>query len=133
MNRLSCFLLTIALIAGSSNALFEKNSVHFKNSLRPGNILKIHCISDSDDLGVHFLNPGQTYDFSFHDSFLKTYFDCTLDQGLNFSFRVAFPAYKSGGGLVRFGKTNFWDAREDGMYFTHGTEAPKLEYKWAPV
>lgn len=34
MNRLSCFLITIALIVGSGNAIWEKNSVHFKSSLR---------------------------------------------------------------------------------------------------
>nr|VDD40476.1 unnamed protein product [Brassica oleracea] len=130
MNRFSCFLLTIALIVGSSNAIWEKNSLHFKSSLRPGNTLRIRCLSNDDDLGVHLLSPGQTYDFSFHDSILKTYFDCTLDQGPNFSFHVSFTAYKSGGGIIRYGKTNFWDAREDGMYFTHGQEAPKLEYKW---
>ncbi|CAH2077725.1 unnamed protein product [Thlaspi arvense] len=133
MNRLSCFLLAMALYVGLNNAaVFEKNSVHFKSSLGPDSSLRIHCVSDQDDLGVHFLRPGQTYDFSFHDSVLKTIIECNLywmgprGAGHGASFR----AYEGGGVIVHYGKQNFWDARVDGVYFTHGKETPKLEYKW---
>jgi len=66
---------------------------------------------------------------------LKTIFDCELKQGssyYNYNFYARFRAYKGGGLIVHYGKKNFWDAREDGIYFTHGKETPKLEYKWIP-
>lgn len=112
MNPFSCFLLVIALCVGFSNAKM-KNSVHFYNSLLPKNILKIHCISDEDDLGIHFLSPGQTYDFSFNDSIFKTKIDCQLWQGIGYKFFAKFRAYQGGGLIVHHGKKNFWDARED--------------------
>ncbi|CAN7059604.1 unnamed protein product, partial [Brassica rapa subsp. trilocularis] len=131
MNRLSCFLLTIGLCIGLSNAKWnEKNSVHFKNSLGRNNILKINCISNDDDLGFHYLRPGETYEFSFHDSVIKTEFFCDLWQGPNFKFHAGFTGYEGGGLIVHYGKKNFWDAREDGIYFTHGQNMPKLEYTW---
>ncbi|KAL1209168.1 putative S-protein [Cardamine amara subsp. amara] len=104
MNRLSCVLLIFGLCIGLSNTKWnEKNSVFFKNSLGWNNVLKVHCISNDDDLGYHFLRPGGIYDFSFHDS---------------------------GGFIVHYGKKNFWEAKDDGIYFTHGKEVPKLEYMW---
>ncbi|ESQ37814.1 hypothetical protein EUTSA_v10029254mg [Eutrema salsugineum] len=134
MNRFSCFLFVIVLCVGLGNAkLWEKNSVHFRNSLHPGNILTIRCQLNKDDLGFHDLKPGETYDFSFRDSLFKTKVDCALQQGgPNQKFHANFRAYKGGGLIVHYGKKNFWDAREDGIYFTHGKEAPKLEYKWIP-
>ncbi|KAL0708338.1 hypothetical protein Bca4012_074764 [Brassica carinata] len=113
MNRLSCFLIVIALCAELSNgALFPKDSVHFNNSLQPNNILKVHCITDEDDLGDHLLNPGQTYDFSFHESVFRTEVNCGLWQGPGFKYYALFRAY-DGGVILHFGKNNFWDARED--------------------
>ncbi|CAN8242088.1 unnamed protein product [Cochlearia groenlandica] len=136
MNHFLCVLLVIFFYFRLGNAeLWENNSVHFNNSLGPKNILKIDCVLNKDDLGFHFLNPGETYVFSFHDSLFKTKADCELWQGLGptYKFHASFRAYEGGGIIVHYGKKNFWDAREDGIYFTHGKEAPKLEYKWIPL
>ncbi|VYS53237.1 unnamed protein product [Arabidopsis thaliana] len=136
MNCFSYFFLVIILCAGLNNAKFnEKNSVIFKSSLGPKKLLRIHCTSEHDDTDYVYLRHGQTYAFSFHDSVLKTIFDCELKQGssyYNYNFYARFRAYKGGGLVVHYGKRNFWDAREDGIYFTHGKETPKLEYKWIP-
>ncbi|CAN8257240.1 unnamed protein product [Cochlearia groenlandica] len=130
MNRL-CSLFIIALLCvGLSNAIKIKNAVHFINSLGQNNTLRIHCISDEDDLGYHFLSPEQTYNFSFYDSIMGTRISCELGHGVDYSFHAKFMAYESGGLIRRYGKNNFWDAREDGIYFTHGQKTPKLEYKW---
>lgn len=130
MNCFGACLLVIALCVGLSNAILDKNSVHFKNSLGPNNILKVCCQSTEDDLGCPLLSPGQTREYSFNDSLLKTKIDCILAQGKNFMFSTSFRAYEGGGLIVHYGKENFWDAREDGVYFTHGKETPKLEYTW---
>ncbi|EOA18850.1 hypothetical protein CARUB_v10007472mg [Capsella rubella] len=129
MNRLLCFLLVIGLCVGLSDS-FEKNTVFIKSSLGLDNALKIHCRSKDDDLGFHFLRTGETYDFSFHDGIAGTLFACDLWQGPNFKFHTSFVAYESGSLVFHHGKKNYWDAREDGIYFTHGKEMPKLEYKW---
>ncbi|XP_010435862.1 PREDICTED: uncharacterized protein LOC104719609 [Camelina sativa] len=132
MNRLLCFLLFIGLCVGLSDAKFKwpkKSTVFVKSSLGQNNVLKIHCKSVDDDLGFHFLRTGETYDFSFYESFLITSFDCYLWQGPHYKFHAEFEAY-AGGGIIIHSKKNFWDAREDGIYFTHGKEMPKLEYKW---
>ncbi|KFK30211.1 hypothetical protein AALP_AA7G232300 [Arabis alpina] len=131
MNPSWCLLLVIAFCVGlSSAAILEKNSVHFKNSLSPNDILKVCCVSADDDFGCHLVKNGQTLDFSFNDSILKTKIDCYLGHGPTYLHSRTFRAYESGGLIVHYGKQNFWDARDDGIYFTHGTEAPKLEYKW---
>ncbi|CAH8362176.1 unnamed protein product [Eruca vesicaria subsp. sativa] len=127
--RLSCFLIIIALCAELSNgAIFQKDSVHFNNSLQPNNILKVHCVTKEDDLGDHLLSHGQTYEFSFYESIFKTEVICGLWQGPGFKLYALLKAYEGAG--FHYGKTNYWDAREDGVYFTHGSLSPKLEYKW---
>lgn len=130
--RLSCFLIIIALCAELSNgAVFPKDSVHFNNSLQPNTILRVHCVSDEDDLGDHFLSHGQTYDFSFYESIFKTEVICGLWQGPSFEYYALFKAYEGGGLIVHYGKKNYWDAREDGIYFTHDSTPPTLKYRWA--
>ncbi|CAN8288628.1 unnamed protein product [Cochlearia groenlandica] len=134
MNRLLCVFLVIGLCVGVSNArrakFGEKNTVFFKNSLGFNKVLKVHCLSHDDDLGYHSLRIGETYDFSFNDSLLKTKFFCDLWQGPDFKHHAGFTAYEGGGLIVHFGKRNYWEAREDGVYFTHGHTWPKLEHKW---
>ncbi|KAG5402750.1 hypothetical protein IGI04_008869 [Brassica rapa subsp. trilocularis] len=52
------------------------------------------------------------------------------NSGIEFRFHAKFMAYKSGGLILHYGKKNFWFCRDDGIYFTHGKQTPKLEYKW---
>ncbi|XP_019086214.1 PREDICTED: uncharacterized protein LOC109126807 [Camelina sativa] len=130
MNSFLCFLLAIALCLVSSNAIFDKNTVHFKNSLGPKNILKMDCVSDENILGFHYLSPGQAYDLTFHDSVLKTKILCDMWQGPHYRFLASFTAYEGKYLIVRYGRNVFWDAREDGIYRSEGKETPKLMYKW---
>ncbi|KAG5389829.1 hypothetical protein IGI04_031370 [Brassica rapa subsp. trilocularis] len=116
MNPLSCFLIVIALSAELSNGeSYDKDSVHFINSLNPNNILRVHCLTHDDDLGYHLLSPGQTYEFSFYESIFTTKVNCALWQGPGFKFYAIFRAYTGGGFIVHYGRKNFWDAREDGL------------------
>lgn len=131
MNNLLCFLFVIVLCVGLGNTinLPWQNSVHFKNALKLGNVLYIVCLKNGDSLGNHYINNGETYRFRFYDSIFKTKVDCSISQGGYLKYHREFRAYK---GFGNFGKKNFWEAREDGIYFTHGKEIPKLEYKWIP-
>ncbi|EOA25179.1 hypothetical protein CARUB_v10018491mg [Capsella rubella] len=134
MNSLLCVLLVIiTLCLGSSKAIWDKNTVHFKSSLGPNNTLRINCLSDQDNLGFHHLSPGQTYDISFHDSVLGTKIVCDLSKGPNYLFHASFTAYQGETIIVHYGRNVFWDAREDGIYHAEGKESPKLMYKWIKI
>ncbi|CAL9234247.1 unnamed protein product [Arabidopsis halleri] len=43
---------------------------------------------------------------------------------------VRIRAFQGASGSFDHGKTNYCDIREDGIYFTHGKDIPRLEYKW---
>ncbi|KAL0694198.1 hypothetical protein Bca4012_061378 [Brassica carinata] len=130
MNRFSCFLFIMAVSIGLGNAkLFAKNHIYLNNSLNPGNELQVFCKWNGEQIGTFFIQPGETDDFSFHDKFVpKNKIDCTFRQIRGPS--VMIRAFEGGSGAFDHGKKNYWYAREDGIYFTHGQEVPKLEYKW---
>lgn len=132
MNHIFSFLFVIALCVGLINAAInkQKNSVHFRNDLGPNNTLWIHCISDEDDFGDHFLTLGETYDFSFYDSVVGTLIKCDLGKGIRFRFHAKFIAYEGVWLIPHYGQMNFWYAKEDGIYFAHGKDIPKLKYTW---
>ncbi|KAF8093491.1 hypothetical protein N665_0383s0118 [Sinapis alba] len=130
MNRFSSFLFIMALSIELGDAkLFAKNHIYLTNSLVPGNDLQIFCKWNGEQIGTFFLKPGETDDFSFHDKFIpKNKIDCTFLQKHGRS--VMIRAFEGSSGAFDHGKKNYWNAREDGIYFTHGQEVPKLEYKW---
>ncbi|WZY77566.1 hypothetical protein YC2023_023950 [Brassica napus] len=132
MNRFSCFLFAIVLCVGLGNSkLFERNLIQFRNSLGPENVLTVFCRLNEHDQGYHHLNQGQVYDLLFWDSFFSNKAYCALWQGNGRQkYHAYFLAYKTGG--LHFDKKNLWDCREDGIYFTHGKEIPKLENRWIP-
>ncbi|EOA34660.1 hypothetical protein CARUB_v10022223mg [Capsella rubella] len=133
---ISCFLFVIVLscVGLGDSKIWRKNGVHIKNFLR--GVLAFVCVLNKEDLGYQYLNPGETYDFSFYDGVLPSKAYCGFCKGgehMQESFHQHFRAYKGGGFLShRGGKQNFWDVREDGFYFTHGRDTPKLEYTWLP-
>ncbi|CAN7000697.1 unnamed protein product [Brassica oleracea var. botrytis] len=119
MNRFSCFLFAIVLCVGLGNSkLFERNLIQFRNSLGPENVLTVFFRLNKHDQGYHHLNQGQVYDLLFWDSFFSNKAYCALWQGNGRQkYHAYFLAYKTGG--RHFDKKNFWDCREDGIYFTH--------------
>ncbi|KAL9278323.1 putative plant self-incompatibility S1 [Arabidopsis thaliana] len=128
MNHL-CFLFVMALCIGLSNTnLWEKNLVQFKNSV--GKQINIFCKLNDKQLFNLSLNPGEIYDYRFHGEFVTTNkMDCDIREIIQNRF-VRIRAYQGSSGSFDHGKTNYWDIREDGVYFTHGKDVPKLEYKW---
>ncbi|ESQ55952.1 hypothetical protein EUTSA_v10027181mg [Eutrema salsugineum] len=134
MNHFSCFLFVMALCVGLGNAkLFAKNGLHFKNSLDPNDNVDISCKLNGEQMGGFvYLTPGQTYDFMFHAPFVpKNKIDCFITKKLGALSKANIRAFECGSGAFDHGKQNFWDLREDGIYFSHGKETPKLEYNWS--
>ncbi|ESQ30131.1 hypothetical protein EUTSA_v10011968mg [Eutrema salsugineum] len=137
MNRVSCFSFVIVFCVGLGDAGFlDQNSVQFKNSLKPGNILTVRCDLNDDDLGYHDLNPGVTYELRFYNRLFKTKISCAFWQGDSKqkfhqyfrTYTVRIPPRKFKGintigspenltytGGLHYGKTNFWDVKEDGI------------------
>lgn len=90
MNRLAILLLIVpsfmmAICEGKTHVkigdgLFGKTHVRIRNDLGSNIQLTVHCKSKEDDLGVHVLNFGETYEFSFRPSmfFKVTLFYCSF-------------------------------------------------------
>ncbi|EOA22471.1 hypothetical protein CARUB_v10003119mg [Capsella rubella] len=131
MNHLSYFLFVMVLcVPGLGNAkLGGKNLVQFKNSLISAKLINIFCKLNNHKLFIVFLKRGQIYKYSFHGQFVtRNKMDCDIrEENLK---SVWIRAYQGSSGAFDHGKTNYWDIREDGIYFTHGKDVPKLEYRW---
>ncbi|CAH2079041.1 unnamed protein product [Thlaspi arvense] len=114
-----------------SNAkLWAANFIQFKNSLGPQNKIYISC--GGNVAFNFFLNPREIYNFSFHGyTFKKNVIDCVITQTIAKDKMAKIRAYSGGSALFEHGKKNYWDFREDGIYFTHGKAIPKLDYKWS--
>ncbi|KAG5589225.1 hypothetical protein H5410_039739 [Solanum commersonii] len=70
------------------------NEIFINNISRSTPPLDVHCLSRDDDLGVHTLEPGDKYDFSFHENFLSTtHFYCKLKWGRNSSIFDDYAIY----------------------------------------
>ncbi|KAI4338179.1 hypothetical protein L6164_016523 [Bauhinia variegata] len=60
---------------------WTRKHVYIENELGANKILTVHCKSDDDNLGVHYLKYGETYEFHFRDSwFGNTLFTCVLSH-----------------------------------------------------
>ncbi|EOA22535.1 hypothetical protein CARUB_v10003189mg [Capsella rubella] len=130
MNHLSYFLFLMVLCVGLGNAfLFEKNFVQFQNSLILDKQILIFCKLNDHQIFLVFLNRGEAYNYRFHGEFVpRNKMDCDIREEPRKHVRIR--AYEGPSGAFDYGKTNYWDAREDGIYFTHGKDVSKLEYKW---
>lgn len=129
MNRFSYVLFVMALCVGFGNAkLFGKNLVQFKNSIQ-GKQVNAFCKLNGQQIFTVFLNTGEVYDYWFHGQYVpQNKMDCDIRElGTRF---VRIRAFQGASGAFDHGKQNFWDVRVDGIYFTHGKDVPKLEYRW---
>ena len=59
----------------------EAVDLKITNNLENGSVLTIHCKSKNDDLGIHALRIGGTFEFHFEPRFLfpTTQFYCSMD------------------------------------------------------
>lgn len=138
MNNFFVFFIVTVLCAGSNKAsLFPKNKISFQNNLsRIDDVLEIHCRSEQDDLGVHFLHRSlDVYEFEFGDSFLGgTYHRCVLSHGVDVRFVREIVAYEEEEPyFFRFGSLILWEARDDGIYLTSDDGDPngaEKMYDW---
>ncbi|CAA7033943.1 unnamed protein product [Microthlaspi erraticum] len=135
MNTLILFFIVTALCAVSNNAslLFPKNEIGFRNNLSSNDdVLTVHCRSDEDDLGLHFLHQVDVYTFEFGDRvFGGTYHQCVLRHGVNIQFVREIMAYEESPYHLRFGQLMLWEARDDGIYLTTGDQGKaEKRYDW---
>ncbi|EPS61842.1 hypothetical protein M569_12955, partial [Genlisea aurea] len=78
--------------------------------------LKAHCASKDDDLGIHYLDPDQSFLWKFcEDYWRRTLYFCHFWWGQR---QISFDAFNSetqGGGRVL--NLIGWYAKEDGIYY----------------
>ncbi|KAH6760416.1 hypothetical protein C2S52_009110 [Perilla frutescens var. hirtella] len=91
----------------------EKYKMVVVNSLpKNSSPLKLHCASGDDDLGYHNLTVGQTFHWSFCQSFLdNTLYFCHFWWGKK---QVAFDVFNPH--LKSATHVSVWAARTDGIY-----------------
>lgn len=68
-----------SIVTSPKISLFPRTRVYIYNNL--GNIiLKLHCKSKDDDLGIHMLKNGEIYSFKFRESLISTTrFTCNME------------------------------------------------------
>ncbi|KAL9165662.1 hypothetical protein ABFS82_06G185400 [Erythranthe guttata] len=96
--------------------LTTKYTVYIVNSL-PRNSLPLiaHCASKNDDLGNRTLQAGQSFNWSFCDSYIEnTLFFCNFRWG---SKHRAFNVYTSKHRADCFKKACYWEADPEGILF----------------
>ncbi|KAI3474341.1 hypothetical protein Pfo_029173 [Paulownia fortunei] len=108
-----------------------KYTVYVANSLPPKSPpLIAHCASKDDDFGNHTLTSGQSFNWSFCDSYIEnTLFFCHFWWGTK---ERAFDVYTSKDKSDCFKHACYWEADADGIYFD-GTYPPQLlskVYEW---
>ncbi|KAJ8763918.1 hypothetical protein K2173_003700 [Erythroxylum novogranatense] len=89
----------------------------------------IHCKSKDDDLGVHVVPFGKTYEFSFRENIWgSTLFFC----GFNSKGRsVVFDVFESKRDYERILKYSIWRVRKDGVHgFQEKPTKEDLIFKW---
>lgn len=134
MNRYFTIFIVIALFVGSNNASnsLPKNIIYFKNSFsQDDDVLKVHCRSEKDDLGLHYVRHNLLYDIKFGDDFWgRTIFKCELTHGINYTYSRKFTAYRESYYFYKFGRTFYWDAHDDGIYFAYDGGKLSFKYGW---
>ncbi|KAL8551097.1 hypothetical protein ACS0TY_000250 [Phlomoides rotata] len=107
--------------------LVGKFTVHVVNKL-PGQ-MKLHCRSKNDDLGDHFQNPTDVYNFSFCDNYFGgTLFSCQLWWG---NKEVGFNAFRSKDQNENCDDGQCtWEARPDGIYVYKKYGGFTKKYDW---
>ncbi|KAL9281426.1 putative plant self-incompatibility S1 [Arabidopsis thaliana] len=123
----SVFVILITITYFGLNQACKKNIVEILNQLAPGQILKYHCRSEDDNLGVKQLNFNATpFVIRFHDEIPNlTRWNCIFRQGPNNSYSYDIEVYKAGPRLIpRCGQLRVWAARIDGIYFARKYNTP---------
>ncbi|WCJ38182.1 Plant self-incompatibility protein S1 family [Euphorbia peplus] len=136
------FAISWTLLVEPINGWFlVLNPVHMSvtNELSHNKILKLHCKSKDDDLGIHKLSYNQSFTWKFRPNILgSTHFWCYAAP--NRTFEASFDAYRLG-----FVKDIFylckledqldtcvWIAKDDGIYLKDlsAPEFSLLIYSW---
>ncbi|CAN8257186.1 unnamed protein product [Cochlearia groenlandica] len=130
-NLFVCFIIIALCFGFNKSKLFPDNTMYFRNAFtKNDDVLKIHCKSDKDDLGLHFLRPNiSQYYIKFGDLiFGGTYFKCQLMHGDNFSYYKNFIAYKQSSSV--YGANYLWEARDNGIYYAKNGPNPVFKFLW---
>ncbi|MCD7469538.1 hypothetical protein HAX54_008642 [Datura stramonium] len=121
--QLSILVSFVINIVMMTNALKFNPTIteRFINGL-PKNtpVLKVHCQSKDDDVGVRTLKVGEKFDFSFHQNFLgNTHFYCKFEWGSKSNTFDVFYKQKSPCRFKLFKADIYctWLMRDSGIFF----------------
>ncbi|EFH53256.1 hypothetical protein ARALYDRAFT_484466, partial [Arabidopsis lyrata subsp. lyrata] len=119
MKNVSIFLIVFGLCM-IGDVYGKKSMITVKNEFSPKSrlVLKVHCKSKNDDIGIKYLEIGEIMSFSFKTNFWgTTEFWCDIYKGPDYKRFRGFTAYQAKGLFVKDGSSYNWLARDDGIYF----------------
>lgn len=126
--KIQFLLLILSLInmmqITNAFVLSPKVILTFRSDLpKDSNLLKVHCQSKDDDIGVRTLNPGDQFSFSFRmNIFGTTLFHCNLVWGSKHNHFEVFNQKRS----YCYGRKLFkniyctWLMKDSGIYLALG-------------
>ncbi|KAJ8448583.1 hypothetical protein Cgig2_012227 [Carnegiea gigantea] len=101
----------------------DRHHITIWNDLATGRNLTIDCRSDTQDVGVHQIPPGQNHRWSFEDPH-HTYCYCELISG---DFKGQFDVYDRERDMARCEGYCTWYVRPEGLYIHYSDgETTKL-------
>lgn len=127
MNHLITCML-IFLMYSELNEARENNTVVIFNGLPPRSILKFHCRSKDQDLGVLELKfNARPYFIEFVERSKQNriVWNCIFEHWPNKEKTIDIQVYRSARS-PRGGEIRTWIAREDGIYFTKNSIPPPV-------
>ncbi|KAH6809153.1 hypothetical protein C2S51_026936 [Perilla frutescens var. frutescens] len=123
------------MLIGSTRAInigiFQNYEVHVINNVdNSSDELVVHCKSADDDLGEHFLDNGEDWNWKFRVNFFRsTLFFCHLQMG---GMQKRFAAFDTDNISYQCEETSscFWSVRKEGIYFSCDNKNYVKKYNW---
>ncbi|XP_060182617.1 S-protein homolog 21-like [Lycium barbarum] len=132
------------LILWFINVVLMTNAINFNPTITeyfisglPQNspLVKVHCKSNSDDLGVRTLKVGDKFDFSFHENFIgTTHFYCNFAWGTKINDVDVWKRRKSLCKFPKLFKENVyctWLIKDSGIYFARKKNPSPSDFQFA--
>ncbi|KAL2463244.1 Plant self-incompatibility protein S1 family [Forsythia ovata] len=120
------------LSSGDNLGIFQEYEVHIINDISSNlEEVIVRCQSADNDLGEHYLNKGDDFNWHFRVNFFRsTLFFCNVKMGENEKiFNVFDVGYISS--KCEDTSTCFWAVRDEGIFFSCDNENYRKAYKWA--
>ncbi|MCD7469539.1 hypothetical protein HAX54_008643 [Datura stramonium] len=135
LSLLVSFIINIVMMTNAFKLNPTVNEYFISDLPQNTSLLNVHCQSRDDDLGIHTLNVGDKYDFSFHENFWgTTVFYCSFAWGPKSN---GVDVYRRGNSLCMFKFLSrkdiycSWLMKDSGIFFAFGENPSPSDFEFA--